>query len=237
VGSLVGLVYHRILSALWPSLILVPEGCFALLGMAGLISGMLQAPLTGIFLIVEISGGYGSILPLIVVSVVATTVCHKLESASFYLKDLIGQGHLLRPRTDARVLADLSVSELLEHDCVTVRESMRLGQLVDIIKESHRNYYPVEDDRDGHFVGMIHLDDVQPYLFNPELYDAVVLGQLMDSEPAVVSPDEALAEVLERMDRLHKFSLPVVTGNRFIGMISKATLLDTYRRELILQTE
>jgi CIC family chloride channel protein len=236
VGSLVGLVYHRLVSALWPSLILVPEGCFALLGMAGLISGMLQAPLTGIFLIVEITGGYGVILPLIVVSMVATTVCNKLESSSFYLKDLIGQGHLLRPRTDARVLADLSVNELLEHDCVTVSESMRLGQLVEIIKQSRRNYFPVEDQH-GRFVGMIHLDDVRSYLFTPELYDAVVLAELMDPDPEVVGLHEDLAEVLERMDRLQRFSLPVVTDNRFVGMISKATLLDTYRRELIVQTE
>ncbi len=108
VGSLTGLAYHRGLDFLWPAASQVDEGCFALLGMAGLISGMLQAPLTGIFLIVEISGGYGVILPLILVSVISTTLCHTIEPASFYLKDLVEQGQLLRPGTDARVLSDLA---------------------------------------------------------------------------------------------------------------------------------
>ena len=109
IGSLAGLTYHHALILLWPTISWVNEGCFALLGMAGLISGMLQAPLTGIFLIVEITGGYEVILPLIVVSAISTSLCHYIEPASFYLKELVERGHLLRPGTDARVLSDLHV--------------------------------------------------------------------------------------------------------------------------------
>ena len=221
---------------LWPGANLASEGCFALLGMAGLISGMLQAPLTGIFLIVEITGGWEVILPLIIISVISTTVCHYFEPASFYLKELIDHGHLLRPGTDARVLTDLSVPELLEKDCIAVSPTMRLGEFVDIVKISHRNYFPVEDPETGEFLGMVYLDDVRPYLFNPAMYDAVVIEEIMDTGVETVSPDDDLADVLRRMDEKRLFSMPVISNNRFRGMISKATLLDRYRRELAVQT-
>jgi chloride channel protein, CIC family len=236
IGSFVGLTYHRGLAELWPAVTWVNEGCFALLGMAGLISGILQAPLTGIFLIVEITGGYDFIVPLTIVATVASTVCQYVEPASFYLKDLVDQGQLLRPGTDARVLADIRIGELLETDCIPVTPEMRLGEFLPIIEKSHRNLFPVEDGDSGHFLGMVHLDDVRPYLFNPHLYQAVVLGQLMQTHPDTIGPDDDLVDVLDKMDTLKKFSLPVVSNQRFVGMISKATLLDKYRRELMVQT-
>ena len=107
IGSFAGLAYHRLLVFTMPSVTWVNEGCFALLGMAGLISGILQAPLTGIFLILEITGSYEVMLALIIVSALSTTITHYFEPASFYLKDLTERGQLLRPGTDARVLADL----------------------------------------------------------------------------------------------------------------------------------
>jgi CIC family chloride channel protein len=237
IGSLVGVTYHRALTTLLPGLPLESEGCYALVGMAGLISGMLQAPLTGIFLIIEITGGQAVILPLIVVATVASTVAHRLEPTTFYLDDLIRRGQLLRPGTDARVLADLRVEELLERDCATVSEGMRLRELVEVVKTSRRNYFPVLAAKTSEFSGLIHLDDLRPYLFSPELYDAVVAGEIMDPSPLVVHPDDDLNQVLDRMDSLGRFSMPVVDGGRFLGMISKATLLDCYRRELIVQTD
>jgi CIC family chloride channel protein len=103
IGSLVGLVYYRFVDWLLPAITLSSEGCFALLGMAGLISGMLQAPLTAIFLIVEITGSYEVILPLIIVSALTSTFCYYIEPASFYLRDLIEKGQYMLPGTDARV--------------------------------------------------------------------------------------------------------------------------------------
>ncbi len=236
IGAFVGLSFHRLIAALWPSVVWVNEGCFALLGMAGLISGILQAPLTGIFLIIEITGGYEVILPLIVVSAIATTLCHTIEPASFYLKDLVEQGQLLRPGTDARVLTDLSIEELLETDCICIHPDMRLSELIDIVKSSHRNYFPVEDRKTGRFLGMIHLDDIRPYLFDPAMHHAVLTGQLMNTRVKTVSPRDDLTEVLQKMDDGRIFSMPVVSDGRFQGMISKATLLDRYRKELMVQT-
>jgi CIC family chloride channel protein len=236
IGSLVGLVYHRALIWIWPAIGLVNEGCFALLGMAGLISGMLQAPLTGIFLIVELTGGYETILPLIIVSTIATTLSHYFEPASYYLRDLVERGQLLRPGTDRRVLTDMSVREMLETDCVGVAPEMRLREFIEVVKRSRRNYFPVSDPRSGIFLGIVYLDDIRPYLFDPLLYDAVVVGQFMHAEVQVASPDDDLHEVLRRMDTERRFSMPVVFNGRFLGMISKATLLDRYRRELMVQT-
>lgn len=236
IGSLVGVTYHHFLSAIWPAITWANEGYFALLGMAGLISGMLQAPLTGIFLIVEITGGYEVILPLIIVSAISTTLCHYIEPASYYLKDLVEHGHLLRPGTDARVLSDISVDELIERDCISVHPDMLLRDFINIVQESHRNYFPVEDEKTGHFLGMIHLDYIRPYLFNPVMYDTVLLGQIMNTKVDVVHPDDDLADVMHKMDAMHLFSMPVVVNNRFMGLISKATLLDQYRKELMVQT-
>lgn len=236
IGSLTGLVYHRALLTIWPQVPWVGEGCFALLGMAGLVSGILQAPLTAIFLVVEISGGYEVILPLILVSAVSTTLCHYLEPASFYFKELVERGHLLRPGTDARVLTDLSVSELLETDCVCVRQDMVLRDFIQILKRSHRNHFPVEDSQTGQFLGMIHLDDLRPYLFNPAIYDAVFLDQVMDRSVLTVNLDDDVSEILRQMDVYNLFSMPVLSQGRHVGMVSKATFLDKYRKELMVQS-
>ncbi len=236
IGAFMGLSFHRLMTSMWSSVAWVNEGCFALLGMAGLISGILQAPLTGIFLIIEITGGYDVIVPLIVVSTISTTLCHTLEPASFYLKDLVEQGQLLRPGTDARVLTDLSIQELLETDCICVHPDMRLAEFVDTVKSSRRNYFPVEDQLGGQFLGMIYLDDIRPYLFDRAMHHAVLTGQLMRTRVKTVSLHDDLTEVLQKMDDDGVFSMPVVSDNRFQGMISKATLLDQYRKELMVQT-
>jgi CIC family chloride channel protein len=236
IGSLAGLTFHRGLLMLWPSVEWIQEGCFALLGMAGLIGGILQAPLTAIFLIVEITGGYGVILPLILVAVISTTLCHIIEPASFYLKELKERGHLLRPGTDARVLTDLSVFELLEKDCICVPQTMTLREFIEIVKQSKRNYFPVEEAQSGRYLGIIHLDDVRPYLFDTAIYDAVLVEQLMHAEIGVIHPEDDLQEVLNQMDANRLYSMPVVSNHRFLGMLSKATLLDQYRKELRVQT-
>ena len=112
---------------------------------------------------------------------------------------------------------------------------MLLRDFIEIVKRSRRNYFPVEDAASGNYLGMVHLDDIRPYLFNPGMYDAVVLEQLLDKDAEVVHLDEDLTDVLQLMDEKHLFSLPVVSNKRFVGMISKATLLDRYRQELRVQ--
>ena len=236
VGSFAGLAYHRVLVSLFPAYTWVNEGCYGLLGMAGLISGILQAPLTGIFLIVEITGSYEVILPLILISSISSTLCYYFEPASFYMKELVERGHLLRPGTDARVLSDLSVLELLEQDCHVIRQDMPLREFVRVVTRSRRNYYPVEDPESGMFQGLVTLDDIRPYLFETLMYDAVFVDQFMVKDVKVVHVEDNVADVLDTMDDLDLYSMPVVDQGKFLGMISKATLLDHYRKELMVQT-
>jgi CIC family chloride channel protein len=113
---------------------------------------------------------------------------------------------------------------------------MLLRDFINIVKKSHRNYFPVEDEESGHFMGMIHLDDIRQYLFNPIMYDTVFLSQIMNTRVEVVYPDDDLADVIRKMDANRLFSMPVVVNNRFIGLISKGNLLDQYRKELMVQT-
>ncbi len=236
IGSFAGLAYHRLLAFAFPSVMWVNEGCFALLGMAGMMSGILQAPLTGIFLILEITGSYEVMLSLIIVSAISTTITHYFEPASFYLKDLTERGQLLRPGTDSRVLADMSIREVIEKDCIPVHPGMLLRDFLHTVTISTRNYFPVEDKETGHFLGMIRFDHIRPYLFNTVMYDTVFVEQIMDTDMEVVHFDDDLFDVLQIMDAKHCFSLPVVSNNRFAGMVSKATLLDKYRDELNVQT-
>lgn len=235
-GSFMGVSFHRLMMILLPGVHWAPEGCYALLGMAGLMAGILQAPLTAIFLVMEITGGYNVILPLIVVSSLSALLCKRFEGSSFYFKELTEKGLLLRAGTDARVLSELSVGELLEHDFIPVSEAMRLKDFVDVVKVSKRDHFPVQDPSTGAFVGMINLKDIRPYIFSQELYRTVLVGEIMDPHPRTVSPESQVKDVLEFMDRAGVLSLPVVSGERFLGMISKAGILDGYRKELIVQT-
>jgi CIC family chloride channel protein len=236
VGSFAGLTYHRALSLIWPHVAWTSEGCFALVGMAGLMSGVLQAPLTGIFLIVEVTGGYEVILPLIIVAAISTTICHYVEPASFYLQELVEKGPIRRPRTDAGILANLSLKELVDRDCRKVTQTMLLRDFLEVIRESPNNCYPVEDEETGDFLGMISLDDIKPYLLKSEMYDTLPIGQIMNIGPVVASPDDDLSEILSRMEAQYLSDIPVVAKGKFIGMLAKATVLEHYRQELIAQT-
>ncbi len=236
IGSFAGLAFQRVLVFAFPTVMWSGEGLFALLGMAGMMSGLLQAPLTGLFLIVEITGSYDVMVSLIIVSALSTAITHYFEPTSFYLKDLIDHGSLLLPGTDQRVLSDISIREVIEKDCIAVPPDMLLKNFVEVVKQSARNFFPVEDKQTGRFLGIINLNKIRPYIFNTFLYDTVVVEEIMDSDPEVVSYDDELSEVLHKMDAKNYFSMPVLSHARFIGMVSKATLLDKYRDELKAQT-
>jgi CIC family chloride channel protein len=236
VGSLLGLVYYRILAWVVPPGAIAGEGCFALLGMAGLVSGILQAPLTAIFLVVEITGSYEVILPLIIVSALTSTFCHYIEPGSFYLRDLIEKGQYMRPGTDARVLSDMSVRELVETDYITVPGNMLLKDFIEVIKHSHKYLFPVEDHADARYLGMIFVDRIRPYLFDSQMHPVLMAEQVMEINVPKVTPDDELSDVLNIMENARLNSLPVVENGRFVGMLSKSVLLDHYRKELVVQT-
>lgn len=236
IGAFTGVFYYRVLSFFLPGYIWAGEGWYALIGMTGLIAGIMQAPLTGIFLVVEITGGYGIIVPLILVSAISSHFCRFFEPASIYLRSLVENGKLLRPGTDERVLSDLTVKELIEKDCQIIDQNMILRELVLMLKTTKRNYFSVKDKISGKFVGLVHLNDIRPYLMDDLIYDNVFVYQIMQTDAPTIGLDEDLTKVLELMDYHGLFSIPVVVDGYFEGMISKATLLDRYRKELRVQT-
>jgi chloride channel protein, CIC family len=235
IGSLVGVLYHRLLTTALPMQPFSGEGTFALLGMAGLVGGLLQAPLTAIFLVVEITGGYGVILPLIIVATLTSTFCYYFEPGSFYLRELIETGQYSRPGTDTRVLSDMTVAELVDTDYTRIRGDMLLSEFVKIIERTGRYHFPVED-RDGRYQGLVLVDRIRPYLFDPQLHLVVVMEQIMETAVPTVRLADEMADVLGLMEREGLSALPVVEEQHFVGMLSKATVLDHYRKELIVQT-
>lgn len=236
IGSLLGVVYYRIIVYVVPAAALSGEGCFALLGMAGLISGILQAPLTAIFLVVEITGGYDVILPLIVVSALTSTFCFYIEPGSYYLRELIEKGQYLRPGTDARVLSDLTVGELVESGYRSVPGDMLLRDFIEILERSTSYIFPVHEPGSMRYLGMVFVDRIRPYLFDPQMHAVLIVEQIMETRVPTVRSDDELAEVLNLMDRERLSVLPVVENQRFVGILSKSALLDHYRKELIVQT-
>ena len=236
IGSLVGVAYYRFLVRILPNVTFSGEGCFALLGMAGFLSGMQQAPLTAIFLVVEITRGYDAILPLIIVSALTSTLCSYIEPGSFYLRELIEKGIYQRPGTDARVLSDMSVAELVETDHTTVPGSMCMTDFMKILEHSRSYLFPVADPVSGDYVGMVFVDRIRPYLFNAQMHPVLLVEQIMEREVPTVRPEDDLSDVLDLMAREGLSVLPVVEKGKFVGLLSKATLLDHYRKELIVQT-
>ena len=236
-GSLCGLFYFQIVTRIFPDIGFAEAGLFSLVGMAGVLSGTLQAPLTGIFLVFEITRDYSAILPLLIVSFLAATLVRLLEKHSVYHDELVQKGWLRRPRTDIRILSDLRLEELLETNLISVRPEMTLKEVIPSILNSTRDYFPVIVPQTGKFIGLLNLHDIKPYLFTPELTATILVEAVMQSRLTTVSLTDSMDDILKKFDASGTWSLPVLDGDHFLGLVSKATLMDHYRKELIAQTE
>lgn len=242
IGSLGGFFYFQLLTFVFPGATFTGAALFSLVGMAAMLSGTLHAPLTGIFLIVEITGGYDAILPLLLVSFLTSTLVKQVEKHSIYHYELVKKGHLLRPRTDGRILSEIKPRELLETGLITVHPEMLLKDLIPAIKQSNRNYFPVEEKtmnkkNSGRFLGMVYFNDIKEYLFDSSLLNSIIVEEVMTTDLTTVSLKDSVSSILTVFDATGAWSLPVVEGERFMGLISKATILDHYRKELKAQTE
>jgi CIC family chloride channel protein len=236
-GSLGGFFYFQLLTLVFPGTNFTGAALFSLVGMAGMLSGTLHAPLTGIFLIVEITGGYDAILPLLLVSFLTSTLVKLAEKHSIYHYELAKKGLLLRPRTDGRILSEIQPAELLETDLIPIHPEMVLKDLIPLVQKSRRNYFPVEDQKTGDFLGMVYFNDIKNYLFEPHLVNSIIVEEVMQSEITTVSLSDSVGDILSTFETTNAWSLPVVEHKKFLGLISKATMLDHYRKELKAQTE
>ena len=229
-GAIVGFVVARIMNI---SGLSVPEGNFALVGMAGMMSGVMHAPLTGIFLIAELTGGYHLFMPLMIVSVISYLTIMLFEPHSLYAMRLAQKGELLTHNKDRNVLTLLKMDSVLETDFITIFPEMTLGELVQVISTSKRNVFPVID-HDGHLKGILLLDEVRNIMFQPRLYKRFTVNQLMTSPAAVLRFDMPMEKVMETFEDTGAWNLPVVDADRrYLGFVSKSKIFNSYRHVLV----
>jgi len=206
----------------------VPESIFVLLGMCGMISGVLHAPLTGIFLIADITSGYGLFVPLMLVSAIAYATVRIFEETSVYTYILAKRKELLTHDKDQSVLTLMDINKLIETDVHTVSPDATLRDLVEVIKHSKRNIFPVVGEENA-FYGMIKLDDIRDMIFSPELYDTVDVRTLMYMPEYFFSPDQGMDEVVRIIQHSGHYNFPVIADGKYVGCISRARVFLEYR--------
>jgi CIC family chloride channel protein len=211
---------------------LSPKNC-GLYGMAGLMSGVMHAPLTGIFLIAELTGGYDLFVPLMIVSVVSYLTINIFEPHSIYAIRLARRGQLITHDKDNAILTVLKLQSVIERDYKTVTTDMPFNKFVVTIAKSHRNIFPVVD-ANGKLLGVVSLDSVRLYMFRPELYRQYTVGQFMKDPPALLMVNDSLKIVAKKFEETGAWNLPVVDENKvYIGFISRSGLFTSYRETLL----
>ncbi len=212
----------------------LPEKNFALMGMAGVMSGVMHAPLTGVFLIAELTGGYDLFLPLLIVSVSSYLTIIVFEPHSLYSMRLAKKGQLLTHHKDKAVLTLMKMENVVEKDFVTVHPEMELGELIKVIASSHRNVFPVTDKRTNELLGVVFLDDIRNIMFRPELYHRFTVKKLMTSAPAKLYDTQSMEQVMQTFDDTRAWNLPVVDSEgRYEGFVSKSKIFNSYREVLV----
>ena len=204
---------------------------FTLLGMAGVMSGVMHAPLMAIFLTAEMTGGYDLFLPLLIVSTLSYMTIRFFEPYSIYTMRLAKQGDLLTHEKDKSVLTLLKIDNVIEKDFKCVSPEMNLKEVVDIIATSNRNLFPVTD-KDGMLVGVVLLDDIRNIMFRPDLYKKMHVTRFMSMPPARIDIDLPMEEVMRIFDKTNAWNLPVVDHGKYVGFVSKSKIFNSYRRVL-----
>jgi CIC family chloride channel protein len=230
VGSYLGFVFSRLVGYL--GIAQLPVSNFTIVSMAGILSGVFHAPLTAIFLIAEITGGYGLIIPLMIVSSLSLLVVHFFDPSSMEAKKLSNMLHSTVETRDKLLLSRLDLSELVETNFSIAPPESKLRDLVKLISGSNRNIFPVVD-KQLNLIGLIHLDRIRAIMFDTSKYDVVLVKDLMVKPPAIVELNENLHEVLAKFDQTNQWNLPVVKNGIYLGFLSKSSILTRYRKELM----
>ncbi|NML36376.1 chloride channel protein [Chitinophaga sp. G-6-1-13] len=210
----------------------VPVTNLVIVGMAGVMAGVMYAPLTAIFLIAESSSGYDLFIPLMIVSTTSYLMAKWFSPISPELTELAKEGKVFTKAHDNNILLMLKMQDLVEEDIQRIDINSSLRELIELVKGGHRNTIAVVNQQDK-LEGIITLDDIRPIMFNPELYDTVTVKKLMKAPPAVVSLRDNITLVLKKFDEAQVWSLPVVQDKKLIGFVSKSRILNKYR--LLLQ--
>jgi CIC family chloride channel protein len=199
--------------------------------MAGMISGVLHAPLTAIFLIAEITGGYELFFPLMLASTISYGTTRYFVKNSVYTVQLAKRGELMTHHKDRNILLMMKVSDLIETNFRTVRADDTLRDLVQVITKSCRNIYPVVDEKNM-LKGLVKLDDIRHIMFNQEMYDNTRVSDLMHSPEWTIQSNDQMEEVARQFSESGRFNLPVLQNGKYLGFVSRARVFSSYREML-----
>ena len=229
-GSALGNVFAKIINALGGN---VSESNFTLIGMTGLMAGVLHAPLTAIFLIAEITGGYDLFVPLMLVAAISFAFTKYFISNSIYTVELAKRGELITHNKDKNVLMMMQINKLIEKNFKAVNPEMTLGEMLKkAVAHSTRNIFPVIN-KEKQFLGIVLLDDIRSIMFDTEMYDKVTVETVMKSAPEIIFYNDSVAQVMQKFKESDAWNLPVVKDDKYVGFISKSKLLTAYRNKLI----
>lgn len=229
VGGVFGVFYGRFINLLPGTNI--PVKNMALVGMAGVMAGVMHAPLTGIFLIAEITGGYELFTPLIITATISYLTIMYFEPHSIYTKKLAERGELFTHHKDRSVLQMMNVRSHLETNFKTIDKECNLGELVKVIANSERNVIPVVDNEDN-FYGVVFVNDIRNIMFNHDLYDSVLVSNIMYMPDTVINPTESMEEVAHKFQESGHYNIPVIDNGIYLGFVSRARIFSTYQKLL-----
>lgn len=213
----------------------VSESNFTLAGMTGLMAGVLHAPLTAIFLIAEVTGGYELFIPLMLTATISFGLTKLYHPHSVYSMELGRKGELITHDKDHAVLTLMDIDKVIEKNFATINVKMNLGQIVhQAVIKSNRNIFPVLDEKSNKLKGIILLDDLRPIMFNQKLYEEVMANEVMQNPPEIIDLEiDKMTDIMKKFQDSSAWNLPVVKNGKYVGFISKSKLLTAYRRKLI----
>lgn len=231
-GGIAGYLFAKTVNFILP--VTISTSNFTLVAMCGVMSGVLHAPLTAIFLIAEITGGYELFVPLMLVSAISFTTINYFEEHSLYTKSLIEKGDLIQHDKDRQVLSLMKLNKIIESDLLTIKYDAKLEDMIQLVKKSKRNIFPVVN-YDGGLEGIITLDDIREKMFDEEARKHIVVKEVMQLPPAEVHPDDSMQTVMNKFEVTQAWNLPVINEGQYIGFLSKSRIFNAYRNKLINQ--
>ncbi|MGJ5641718.1 chloride channel protein [Formosa sp. S-31] len=234
-GSLMGHCFAKLINYTdWLSKP-ISESNFTLVGMAGLMAGVLQAPLTAIFLIAELTGGYDLFIPLMLTAAISFSIAKSFLPHSVYTMELGRKGELITHDKDHAVLTLMDITKIIETNFIPINPKMTLGEIVhEAVVKSNRNIFPVIGQKTDKLVGIMLLDDIRPIMFDQSLYKEVLARDVMQNPPEIIDLNtDKMTDIMKKFQDSGAWNLPVIKDERYVGFISKSKLLTAYRRQLI----
>lgn len=229
IGSYAGFFFSKLINL--TGLTNLPVGNFTMVGMAGILSGIFHAPLTAIFLIAEITGGYGLMIPLMIVASISYAISKGFEKHSLDVKNLAKKGHAFTSNKDSNVLSTLNTMAIIQTDYLTLKPNDTLEKLVDFISHSNQVIFPVISN-EKHLLGIVHFNDIREIIFNPYRVKYTLVKEIMVQPVAVVYPSQSMEIIMDKFESSQKNFLPVISDDKYYGFISKAAALEAYRKKL-----